>query len=91
MGLADDIGQFIEDYFEYDGYFYDLKKSFGVSNLWLLPHDFSGSQKLYEEIDISMANYSENKKNHPKLVLFDDPNEIEKHREEYSDLERTIK
>lgn len=88
--FSEEITQFIKDYFEYDGYFDDLLKSYEISNLWFLPHDFSAKENFYKQIDTSLANYTENKRHHPKLILFQDPLEVEKYRDEYREHEKSI-
>jgi hypothetical protein len=85
-----DIQPFITDYINHDEYFKNLRDVYGISNLWFLPGDFSKCEGLYHVIDTSLKNYHENKEHHPKLVLFNDPDEIAKHREEYKEREKLV-
>ena len=85
-----DIQPFITDYMDHEAYFKNLRDTYDISNLWFLPDNFSNCEGLYHVIDTSLKNYNENKKHHPKLVLFGDPDEIAKHREEYKEREKLV-
>jgi hypothetical protein len=85
-----DIQQFITDYMDHEEYFNNLRDTYEVSNLWFLPDDFNKCEVLYHVIDTSLKNYTENKKHHPKLALFNDPDEIAKHRKEYKEREKLV-
>lgn len=88
--FSESVSSFIKDYIRHDEYSEDIRKSYGISNVWFLPDNFSGSERLYGYIDAAMNNYIENKKHHPKLALFDDPREVEKYRNEYLEHEKNI-
>jgi hypothetical protein len=83
--FIDEIASFLSDYHEYEGYVSDLKNTFKVMSMWLLPESFDKSEYLYQLIDQSRINYIENLKKFPNLRIFYSPEKLKAERHEIED------
>jgi hypothetical protein len=65
----DSVRQFVNDYYEYDGYSKDLVKCFNL-NLWELPNSLDRSADLNSLVNMSLKNYSSNLIDNPDIINF---------------------